>query len=114
MQRRARSGDVAGGKPPGTSSSWPVLIPPDISQATSPSRTWRQYSRHACHEYCHIKWIGFLYIYYLITPKVSPPSILLVDFVFGDISLSMMTIITTPFGYDKYETQYSYFVEFHI
>ena len=38
----------------------------------------------------------------------------LITFVFGDITFSMMIMITTPFGYENYENLNSYFVGFHI
>ena len=46
----------------------------------------------------NIKCIGLLSTYYLITPRVSFPSVVLISFAFSDIKWSMMIMISTPLG----------------
>ena len=65
------------------------------------------------HNY-NIKCIGLSYRDSLITSKMSYPSVILIIFSFGDITLSTLSMITTPFGYDDYETLYSSLVYLYI
>ena len=52
--------------------------------------------------------------YYLITFKVIYLYVVLIHFALVDIPLYILTIITTPFGYEDYETLYISFVELYI
>ena len=50
----------------------------------------------------------------MITSKLSRHTVVLIDFVFDHITLSILSMITTPFVYEYSENMNSSFVEFHI
>ena len=66
----------------------------------------------SCHDI--IKCIGFSNIYLFRTSKVSHLFVVMITSAFGEIMLSIMRIITSPFVNEDSETLYSSFIRFHI